>query len=164
MGDVGPDTSARRFEPTEELKALYRQTAKELHPDLTTDEQERARRQQAMAELNRAYDECDVERIKQILDRWRSSPEQVRGDDTAAQLVRTIREIAQAGKRLAAIKTEIEELARRGTLSPEEAGRRSHRPRTRPARRDGRATRWANRTGPDPAQRGFQKRGGDHER
>jgi hypothetical protein len=25
-------------------------TAKELHPDLTTDEQERARRQQAMAE------------------------------------------------------------------------------------------------------------------
>jgi hypothetical protein len=61
--------------------------------------------------LNKAYEECDVERIKQILDRWRSSPEQVRGDDTSAQLVRTIREIAQARKRLAAIKTEIEELA-----------------------------------------------------
>lgn len=110
VGDVGPETTARRFEPTEELKTLYRQAAKELHPDLTTDEKERARRQQAMAELNRAYEECDVERIKQILDRWRSSPKQVRGDDTAAQLVRTIREIAQARKRLAAIKTEIEEL------------------------------------------------------
>ena len=110
MGDVSPETTARRFEPTEELKTLYRQAAKELHPDLTTDEKERARRQQAMAELNRAYEECDVERIKQILDRWRSSPKQVRGDDTAAQLVRTIREIAQARKRLAAIKTEIEEL------------------------------------------------------
>ncbi|MCX7427834.1 MAG: molecular chaperone DnaJ [Planctomycetia bacterium] len=110
MGDVGPETTARRFEPTEELNTLYRQVAKELHPDLTTDEAERARRQQAMAELNRAFEECDVERIKQILDRWRSSPEQVRGDDTAAQLVRTIREIAQARKRLAAIKTEIEEL------------------------------------------------------
>jgi len=111
MGDVGPETSARRFEPTEELKALYCQAAKELHPDLTTDEQERARREQAMAELNQAFEECDVERIKQILDRWRSSPEQVRGDDTAAQLVRVIREIAQARKRLAAIKIEIEELA-----------------------------------------------------
>lgn len=110
MGGVGPETAARRFEPTEELKTLYRQAAKELHPDLTTDEQERARRKQAMAELNRAFEECDAERIKQILHRWRSSPEQVRGDDTAAQLVRTIREIAQARKRLATIKSEIEEL------------------------------------------------------
>ena len=49
--------------------------------------------------------------IKQILDQWRSSPEHVRGDDTAAQLVRVIREIAQVRKRLDAIKTEIEELA-----------------------------------------------------
>ena len=111
MGDVGQEPSSPEFEPTEELKNLYRQAAKELHPDLTIDEEERARRQQAMAELNRAYEECDEERIRQILDRWRSSPEQVRGDDTAAQLVRTIREIAQARKRLAAIKTEIEELS-----------------------------------------------------
>jgi len=110
MGDVSPETTARRFEPTEELRALYRKAALELHPDLTTDEQDRARRKQAMAELNEAFEECDVDRIRRILDRWRSSPEQVRGDDTAAQLVRTIREIAQARKRLAAIKTEIEEL------------------------------------------------------
>lgn len=111
MGDVGQEPSPRGFEPTEELKALYRQAAKELHPDLTTDEEERTRRQRAMAELNKAYEECDVERIKQILGQWRSSPEQVRGDNTAAQLVRVIREIAQARKRLEAIKTEIEELS-----------------------------------------------------
>ena len=112
MGDVGQKPSAPGFEPTEELKALYRQAAKELHPDLTTDEEERARRQRAMAELNRAYEECDAERIRQILDQWRSSPEHVRGDDTAAQLVRVIREIAQVRKRLDAIKAEAEELAR----------------------------------------------------
>ena len=111
MGDVGQGPSHRGFEPTEELKALYRQAAKELHPDLTTDEGERERRQRAMAELNKAYEECDVERIRQILDQWRSSPEQVRGDDTAAQLVRVIREIAQVRKRLDAIKTETEELS-----------------------------------------------------
>jgi hypothetical protein len=111
LGDVGREPTARGFEPTEELKALYRQAAKELHPDLTTDEEERARRQRAMAELNRAYEACDEERIRHILDEWRSSPEHVRGDDTAAQLVRVIREIAQVRKRLAAIKDEVEEFA-----------------------------------------------------
>lgn len=39
-------------------------------------------------------------------------PEHIRGDDTAAKLVRVIREIAQARKRLEAIKAEMEELAR----------------------------------------------------
>jgi chromosome segregation ATPase len=65
-----------------------------------------------MAELNKAYEECDEERIRQILDEWRSSPEQVRGDDTAAQLVRVIREAAQVRKRLDAIRAEIEELGK----------------------------------------------------
>ena len=65
-----------------------------------------------MADLNEAYEACDEERIRRILDEWRSSPEHVHGDDTAAQLVRAIREIAQVRKRLAAIKTEIEELSR----------------------------------------------------
>ena len=111
-GDVDREHSTPAFEPTEELKALYRQAAKELHPDLTTDADEKARRQSAMAELNKAYEECDEQRIRQILDEWRSSPEQVRGEDIAAQLVRVIREIKQARKRLETIKSEIEELTR----------------------------------------------------
>jgi hypothetical protein len=112
VGDVVRERSSTSdFAPTDELKALYRQAARELHPDLTTDEEERERRKRAMAELNRAYEECDEERIRQILDEWRSSPDQVRGDDTAAQLVRTIREIAQVRKRLDAIKSEIERIA-----------------------------------------------------
>ena len=116
MGDADQERSARDFKPSEELKSLYRQAARELHPDLTTDERDRPRREKAMAELNEAYEECDIERIRRILDEWRSSPEHVHGDDTAAQLVRVIREIAQVRKRLAAIKGEIEELAR-GELS-----------------------------------------------
>jgi hypothetical protein len=116
LGDAGREPSAPGFAPSEELKALYRQAAKELHPDLTTDEEERTRRRKAMADINRAYEECDEERIRQILAEWRSSPDNIRGDDTAAQLVRAIREIAQVHKRLAAIKAEIEELAQ-GELS-----------------------------------------------
>ena len=110
MGDVDREPSTRGFKPTEELKRLFRQAAKELHPDLTTDEEDRAPRNKAMVELLKAFEECDEERVRQILDEWRSSPEHIHGDDTAAQLVRVIREIAQARKRLEAIKAEVGEL------------------------------------------------------
>ena len=33
-----------------------------------------------MAEINKAYEECDEERIRQILDEWRVSPDQVEGE------------------------------------------------------------------------------------
>ena len=66
----------------------------------------------AMAELNKAYEECNEERIRQILDEWRSSPEHIRGDDAAGQLIRVIRKIAQARKHLDGIKSEVEGLTR----------------------------------------------------
>jgi len=116
VDDVGPDAADSPFEPSEHLGKLYREAARRLHPDLTTDPNEKARRQKAMAEINKAYEECDEERIRQILDEWRVSPDQMEGEDTAAELVRVIRTIALAQKRLAAIKDEIEVL-RQGELS-----------------------------------------------
>jgi DNA repair exonuclease SbcCD ATPase subunit len=110
LGVGGPKSSTSGFTPSEELRALYRQAAREVHLDLTTDEKERERRQKAMAEVNKAYAEGDGERIREILDEWRRSPENVRGDDTAAQLVRAIREIAQVRTRLDAIALEVGEL------------------------------------------------------
>jgi hypothetical protein len=83
---------------------------------LTTDPNEKTSRQKVMAEINKAYEECDEERLRQILDEWRVSPDQVQGEDTAAKLVRVIRTIALAQKRLAALKDEIEAL-RQGELS-----------------------------------------------
>lgn len=109
--DIAGPPCINQFEPSEELKSLYRQAAKELHPDLTTDEDERQRRKEVMVQLNRAYEERDGEAIRQILTRWRSSPDQVCGKDTASRLVRVIREIAQVRTRLARIKVEIETIA-----------------------------------------------------
>lgn len=47
--------SAPRFVPNEKFKTLYRQAARMMHPDLGTDDADRARRAQAMAKVNDAF-------------------------------------------------------------------------------------------------------------
>lgn len=99
-----------KFKPSGSLKKLYREIAKRIHPDLATDEKERARRQQLMADTNRAYEEGDEAKLRAILSEWESSPESVKGEGTAAELVRVIRKIDQVEKRLRVIETEITQL------------------------------------------------------
>lgn len=103
VGDVGEAAPTRPFNPPDSLKKLYREAAKAIHPDLATDDAERARRQKIMAEVNDAYAEGDEERLRAILRHWEASPESVKGEGAAAELVRTIRKIAQAQHRLRAI-------------------------------------------------------------
>jgi archaellum component FlaC len=110
MEDSTAQTCGADFEPSEQLKQLYRRAALQLHPDLTTDDRQKIRRAKAMAKINSAFELGDEDRIRRVLDEWRSSPDQVEGDDTAAQLVRTIREIAQVRKRLQSIQAEVEQL------------------------------------------------------
>lgn len=99
-----------KFKPSERLKALYREVAKRIHPDLAIDEKERLRRQILMADANSAYKEGDEAKLLAILDEWESRPESVKGEGTAAELVRVIRKISQVETRLRAIEIEIAQL------------------------------------------------------
>ena len=98
------------FEPSEDLKRLYREIAKRIHPDLATDDAERAKRTRLMAEVNRAYAEGDEGRLRAILNEWETSPDAVTGVGVGAELVRTIRKIHQVEGRLAGIEIEIAKL------------------------------------------------------
>ena len=102
------DEAPQAFEPSPELKDLYRRIAKAIHPDLSTDPKERQRRQKLMAQANRAYQEGDADRLAQILHDWQDSPDSVQGEGPGAELIRTIRKIAQAESRIAAIEQEME--------------------------------------------------------
>jgi hypothetical protein len=86
--------------PSEEIKRLYRDVAKALHPDFASDDQERTHRHTFMARANEAYEANDAQRLVEILHEWHSSPESVRGHDASAQLIRTIRAIARCEDRL----------------------------------------------------------------
>ena len=61
-----------------------------------------------MAELNKAYEQCDAQANPAHTARMAIFPEQVQGDGTAAQLVRVIRRIALARERFDAIKIELD--------------------------------------------------------
>ena len=97
----------QRFVPAQDLKAIYRLVAKAVHPDLATDDEERARRTRAMARASEAYAAGDEETLRRILDQERERPEAIIGDDIRAQLVRVLRKQTQIRTRFA----ELDDLA-----------------------------------------------------
>jgi chromosome segregation ATPase len=63
----GEAARAADFAPSPELKKLYRDVAKRVHPDLATDDADRAHRERSMAAANRAYQKGDVDALRRIL-------------------------------------------------------------------------------------------------
>ena len=110
-GDAGPADS-RPFEPDPELKRLYREVARRVHPDLTSDRADRVKRQELMAAANEAYETGDEARLHRVIEEYECSPEAVRGDGAGADLVRVIRQISQIRGRLAEIEAETEQIIR----------------------------------------------------
>ena len=89
--------------PTAELKQAFRLAAKVMHPDLATDEQEKSRRHDFMARVNKAYAQGDLVAIQHITAEFQRDPESIKGSSIAEKLVKTIRSIAQMRRRLTAI-------------------------------------------------------------
>jgi hypothetical protein len=102
----------KAFSASPEMKKLYREVARRVHPDLTSDRADRCKRQVLMAEANQAYERGDEAKLKKILTEYECSPESVTGEGAGAELVRVIRRISQARSRLSEIEAELQELLR----------------------------------------------------
>jgi hypothetical protein len=100
------------FKATPEMKKLYREVAKRIHPDLTSDREDRTNRQQLMARANEAYERGDESSLTKLLNEYESSPEAFHGEGPGAELIRVIRRISQARGRLAEIEAETQALLR----------------------------------------------------
>lgn len=101
---------AKDFAPSQELKSLYREVAKRIHPDLASEPEDRAKREELMARANKAYQRGDTVLLRTILEEYESSPESVQGRGIAADLVRVIRKIKQVRIRLSHIEQETQKL------------------------------------------------------
>lgn len=106
----GEAAKVQEFIPSAEMKALYREVAKRVHPDLATDDADRQKREHLMTDANAAYQRGDADALRRILEEYESSPESVRGTGIAADLVRAIRQIRQITSRLSQIELDIASL------------------------------------------------------
>ncbi len=96
--------------PSEELKKIFREAAKKIHPDLTTDIEERERRHALMTRLNQAYNLLDAEQLNTIVEEFEAGrkPE---GDLSLGQkLSHILKQIAQVRHRMNKIEIENERL------------------------------------------------------
>jgi len=98
------------FKPSDELKKQFRDAAKKMHPDLTTDPVERARRHDLMALLNQAYTRLDAEGMQSVLDRWEDGLKPDDDLDLGQQLSRLLKQIGQIRHRLNKIQVEMQTL------------------------------------------------------
>ncbi|MFF5898173.1 J domain-containing protein [Streptomyces argenteolus] len=69
-----PVRPPKRVRPSEEARKLYRELARQAHPDLAPDEKERARRDEFIARVNAAYGRGDVDLLKELAAEWEAGP------------------------------------------------------------------------------------------
>lgn len=110
--EAGGAGCSTRGAPSNDLKAMFRNLAKSIHPDLALrlDEPERWRRHSLMAEANRAYAERDEDRLRLLLHAWERAPELMPDDAAEADEVRVHRRIVQTEQRLLEIEAELGDL------------------------------------------------------
>ncbi len=100
-------TSAPPRFTTDDVRKLFRDVAKAIHPDLTADASARERRHTLMIEANRAYAAGDEAHLRWILQQWERSPEAVTGTDREALRLRLERRIDQAEEQLELLASEM---------------------------------------------------------
>jgi hypothetical protein len=105
------DGCGNRAVPSSDLKKIFRNLARTIHPDLALDEPARWRRHSLMAEANRAYAEQDEDRLRLILAAWERSPDAVLVDAEADE-ERIARRIGAIETRLLQIDSELADLGR----------------------------------------------------
>jgi hypothetical protein len=106
----GEAAKAALFSSSPELRKLFHQVVRQVHPDNAMDEPDRILRTRLLAEANLAYRRGDSEALRKILDEYRTSPEAVKGEGATADLERLKRQILRISKRLAQIDFELAEL------------------------------------------------------
>lgn len=95
------------FKPDAELKSTYKRAAKLIHPDRARDDADRVRRNDIMAQINKAYEQGDLAEIERLIEAYKAGlqPEKKLSLREAAELVN--KQITQVKQRLMEIAKEL---------------------------------------------------------
>jgi len=108
-----PNPISAPFKPSVEIKILFRDIAKRIHPDLARDEEDGLRRHQFMAEANKAYRAGDESRLQAILREWEDSLKLV-SQDLTTRLQHISKKIFQVKERLRTLHATMKQLQNSG--------------------------------------------------
>ncbi len=99
-----------RVRPGDEARRLYRELVRKAHPDLVTEDAERARRDEFLTRVNAAYARGDEALLRELADEWDAGPAPVAADvSESEQLYARLDWLAQRKELLAALARELEE-------------------------------------------------------
>jgi hypothetical protein len=96
--------------PTGDIKRLFRDAAKRMHPDLAADEQARGHAEAFMKRLNAAYRAGDAEGIANLMSQWEASPFGAGSEDDAARSARASRRVGALGDAVGRAQQRLDEL------------------------------------------------------
>lgn len=102
----GHEREAEEFDPPPNLKTLFRDLAKRIHPDFARDDAEQAHFTLLMARANQAYRRGDTEALQRMLDDHREIHASIAGEDSAAEVLRISRQVQHAHRDIANLDAE----------------------------------------------------------
>ena len=91
------------FVPDDDLRRLFRELARLVHPDRAGDAEDRERRHEFMAEATRAYRHGDAELIERLLEQWRGNETPVNDSTLTARHARVDRRLRWTRYRMATL-------------------------------------------------------------
>ncbi|MFI0215263.1 J domain-containing protein [Streptomyces lydicus] len=102
----------QKVRPNEEARKAYRELVRKAHPDLARDDAERARRDEFIARVNRAYSQGDEAALRRLAQEWEAGPAPVEERlSESEELYARLEWLAQRKELLAAVAAELEESA-----------------------------------------------------
>jgi hypothetical protein len=105
-----PVRPPQRVRPSDEARKLYRELARKAHPDLSTEESERARREEFITRVNAAYARGDELLLRELAEEWAKGPEpEQRGPSPSEELYARLEWLARRKELLALVAKELED-------------------------------------------------------
>lgn len=102
----GMDAAESPQDPPASLKALYREVAKRIHPDVARDTEEERYFHLLMARANQAYRRGDADPLQQLLDDARELHGASAGESREAEMLRLTRQVQHAERDLRRMEAE----------------------------------------------------------
>lgn len=107
----GEPETPRRVRPGKEAQRLYRELARQAHPDLAQDPEEQERRSAFITRVNEAYARGDEDSLRALAEEWAAGPavyEELHGVEV---LYARLEWLAARQEALSALRAELEESA-----------------------------------------------------